>query len=867
MYKMKQMLVTSLEWRCCLGLTGHNCEQKVPAEMTTSSSVKHSNRSIEMAEEILNLEESSKILDKVQDQESWLHHLQNDISDATASIQDIQKILQNLEGKMTDKNGNITELSELQNVLKPHVENFLRQHFHTLWESFNKSLQDLSAMVHNLSQDMEVNRKNIDEKQRVSQREMEDYNQKFQSKIEENSEKLKKLEAMLSDQQEEMNAQQAANHINLTMIKSGIEMNTQLLNNVMGSVERQQAQLNELNQSLANGYDPKLCPSCSSEEVSSDKTISKHNFDELSRMVEVHSRNLTYLNGMCGLSSKQMVDMQQNLRAQEARYAKIVDGLRRKVNQKLNETRAGLTENLLGLNTSFSHQSSINEDLLQNLENKVKDLSHQFHRSVTVTDDLRNTSYLLDKMQLDLDATKRQELDLRNNMNDSVQDLYVALQQIRQQMQDFQLLQEEEIQAVVQDIAILKNHSTVFGREISHLKKMEAIMVKHVKYLNSSFNSLLEDTFRHMVILESLVGEDILEITADDAPEFLKLSINDMYEILNETEDRLSVHKMMLQTIDERLKLLEVRRSTGDVSEFIQPEKQENFVKERSSDIDGREHMEPNHEALEEKVHHLNKYELSISTIKKDFEMLSLKVNKLESQCSNDEACCNCSLEDGRELFTKSVENLKSDMSSLKGALSAFQNLSGFMETLSNGTFNNGRSGFSSKKWRKLQKQLQEQSQHRGKQLQVRGSPSIASDNRNHSSFAQESPAAFFVGLSNSSEINGILKFDQIFLNYGDGYLPKDGHFRAPQAGVYVFALTVEFAPGPGLVSLMVDGNHTVTVQNSRKKHHNVSSTGGYAILKLHKGQLVWLEVKEGAAILRNPPETTFGGFLLFKTF
>ncbi|XP_067828792.1 multimerin-2a isoform X2 [Heptranchias perlo] len=913
MYKVKQMIVTSLEWRCCPGHTGSNCEHSVLEELTATASLNQALEGEQVLEEILN-PKPVPMIDDVQVQDSQLHHLQDDVSVTTASTQAFQELLNDLRktNPSMESNENKTEFPVLQDILKPHVENFLRQHLHSLWTSFNKSLQDLSDMVHNLSQSIEVNRKNINElsKQRMPQRQLEEFSTKLQLKLDENSEQLRKIEDMLNDHQQkidhELHAQKVNLDHNLTMIKTEtdlkvkrsqkmIQMKSHLLDNSTAEVRKNQDRLWQevytLNQNLAKIAeikDPKSCPSCNSKDIRQDKGMSKQDFDQLSATVEVHSRNLTHLNRICGLhdfTSNLVTNFQQQLEKQESNCAQLVAGLKREMNQKLNETSVGFTENVLGLNVSFIHRSSGHEELLYNLDNKVKELSRRLYSIPEddqlcdcqallvdyglVVDNLRNASNFMDKMHFDLNDVKQQELDLSNNLNDSVQDLFMALQQIRQQVQDLQYLQQDENNALTEDIAILKKNSTMIMREISHLKKLDATMGSHIKYLNSSFSSLLEDALRHTVILESLLGQDILEITSEGATELQALSVRTLYQNLNETEKDLATHNIILESINKRLQVLEDGRSNDEIRELISSD--ENFLKESSSEVDDRdhrslEHTEPNHEAVEEQQMDDSKYDSSeILIIKKDIEMLNLKVIKLESHCNNEDPFYNRSLEQMKELFTKSVEILQSDVSSLKQFLerhiSVFQKLTGSADNLSNGTFRIGRGGFGSKRMRKLHKQ----SHHGDKQLEIYGNASTVV-NKNSIPIAQEFQAAFFVGLSNNSETNRILKFNQIFLNYGDGYSLEKGYFKAPLKGIYVFVVTMEFGHGPGLGYLLVDGNHTITLQNSRKNQQHSSLAWGYAILELSKGQHVWVEVAQGFVVQRTPPETTFGGFLLFKT-
>lgn len=51
----------------------------------------------------------------------------------------------------------------------------------------------------------------------------------------------------------------------------------------------------------------------------------------------------------------------------------------------------------------------------------------------------------------------------------------------------------------------------------------------------------------------------------------------------------------------------------------------------------------------------------------------------------------------------------------------------------------------------------------------------------------KSAPVAFYAYLSNNLQPNGIIKYDAVSLNLGDGYNRKNGRFTAPSEGLYMF--------------------------------------------------------------------------------
>ncbi|XP_059802286.1 multimerin-2a isoform X1 [Hypanus sabinus] len=903
-YKVKQMIVTSLEWRCCPGYVGPNCEHTVPQELRATSLRKLPGRE-QVTEGILNPTEALLSSDSRQNQDLELLQQQDGISAPAAITQGFHHVSSSLReiNHSKESKGNQTELPDLQDVVKSHVENFLNQHLHSLWTNMNNSILVLSNKVFNLSQDIEINRANHN-KLLKHQRELEELGIRLKLKLDENSEQLHKIEDTLKGQQrrfdKELHAQRVNVDHNMTTIKTEIDLKvkrcqkmiqikSQLLDNTTAELRKDQDRLWQeiyvLNQSIAKTaklQGPKLCSSCNLKDAHQEMGMTKEISDALNAALQINSRNLTnVLCGLCDPASNQVATLQQALEKQESSCSEMIAGLKREINQKLNKTWVGFMEVVLGLNASFNHQNLGHNEVISKLNNKVKELDQLLYGipqveqlcdcqklsadNSLVIDNLRNASEFMDKMHFDLNYVKQQELELSNSLNDSVQDLFMALQQIRQQMQDFQFLQEGKQNTLTEDILKLERNSTMIIKDISSLKKFDAVMDSRIKYLNSSFNSLLEDALRHTLILEHWLEQDILEVTSEGASDLQLLSMSTLYQILNETEKNLAAHEIILEDIKMKLQLLDEDRTSNKIHKLTgAEEKEENFLKESSSEIDDTDdpkYMEPENEAIEQKWDDLQHGTSEIPFRKKDIEMLNLQLIKLKSHCNSKDNYYNHSLEQMKEQFTESVESLQLDVSSLKQLLeshiSEFQKLIGNTDRLSNGTFHTGRGSLGLKRMRKQHRE----NHHGNKHLGIyRNFSAVGNGKRSLS--AQGFQAAFFVGLSNNSETSKILNFDWIFLNYGDGYLKEKGYFKTPFKGIYMFVVTVEFGQGPGLGALSVDGQHAFILQSSTQS----SIDWGYAILELNKGQHVWVEVTQGSVIQRTHLETTFGGFLLFKT-
>lgn len=114
-----------------------------------------------------------------------------------------------------------------------------------MWASFNRSLQNLSNIVRNLSHDVEANKKSIERFQdsTVPKKEFQELGTKFESKLQENTVKVDQLKRDIENQ---VHMQQANIHYNLSMIKADTDTKLKKLHKI------QQSHFLALNNSIAN---------------------------------------------------------------------------------------------------------------------------------------------------------------------------------------------------------------------------------------------------------------------------------------------------------------------------------------------------------------------------------------------------------------------------------------------------------------------------------------------------------------------------------------------------------------------------------------------------------------------------------------
>uniref|UniRef100_A0A8C0GQ88 Multimerin 2 n=1 Tax=Chelonoidis abingdonii TaxID=106734 RepID=A0A8C0GQ88_CHEAB len=538
-YRVRQKVLNSLHWKCCPGYIGKNCEQrgKESSKVNVSIKTRHQSRWFGRVSTSLQAEE---IMKTIQNHKTLLEDLQNDVHQSAG---DLQKLLENNITTMTSKlNQSKSELPErlLQQMLFPHVESFLKEHFNPMWANFNKSLQSLSSMVRNLSKDVEANKKNIEKFQEstVPKKEFQELGTKFESKVQENAVRVEQLKREMDNH---LHMQQTTIHYNLTMIKADTDMKLKKYHKI------QQSHLLALNSSM---------------------TDIKQEQENLEDGLETLNRNLTELSLYCGnkdeatwLSIRQlnetMIGHAKQLKKlymeSDATFEDItvldkwVKDLKAKSKHESEEFRVALMEKsliieennealerqILELNYTLSNLQESHWDLLKymrecNCEKISSDIDILEDHQKNITRSLENT-------QLNLKEVQHLETSSKDLWRSEIEELSTAFNSIHQSLG----YQQEQSRQLMDSMSHLKSQIKILSEDIGFLKKKEEEIHGHIKYLNSSFNSLLEDAMRHETALEALLGAEIMEVLSEENPNALISSVAQVQEALRHTSDKL----------------------------------------------------------------------------------------------------------------------------------------------------------------------------------------------------------------------------------------------------------------------------------------------------------------------------------------
>uniref|UniRef100_A0A8C8AJH6 Multimerin-1 n=1 Tax=Otus sunia TaxID=257818 RepID=A0A8C8AJH6_9STRI len=163
-YRIKHTIVTSLEWKCCPGYSGKNCQPKAQEqESLIHSNQAESSRTVNERTPEAPQDSSGSVLtqkmnEKISSQEMKLTFLQKKVDSITAAMNDVSKMLSSLEGKINEDKGRNFQsfLKGLKSrSINELVKDIVREHFKVFQGEMQESMAQVFKTVSSLSEDLE----------------------------------------------------------------------------------------------------------------------------------------------------------------------------------------------------------------------------------------------------------------------------------------------------------------------------------------------------------------------------------------------------------------------------------------------------------------------------------------------------------------------------------------------------------------------------------------------------------------------------------------------------------------------------------------------------------------------------------------
>lgn len=830
-YQVKQKVLASMAWKCCPGFAGPDCQDQdpmvIPEPEDPGGSLQEPwDRPVSFEPGHLAAEFSNV----VEQQEHRLGDLQNDIDQVADSLPGLWKALASNLTVATEANQTELEFPDrsLEQVLLPHIDTFLQGRFSPMWRSFNQSLNSLSQAIRNLSLDVEANRQAIKRVQEgaVARGDLQELGAKFETKVQENAQRVGQLRQDVDDR---LNAQHLSLHQSLSEVQADVDSklkkalkaqeslgaNGSLVLAAAGAAARPepeslQARLGQLQRNLSALH---VTTAHREEELQSTladmrATLARH-VDEIKELYSESDDTFDQISKV----ERLVEELQVNHTAlRELRVILMEKSL------IMEENKEDMERQLLELNLTLQHLQGAHADLIK----YVKDCNCQklYFDLDVIREGQRDTTRALEETQVSLDERRQQD-------GSSLQALSGRVAALAQAVEAHQV-EAEQARA---DASRLRTKLRALGDEVSTLRATEGEFRREIRQLHSSFSALLKDALRHEAVLTALFGEEVMEEMSEEEPGPLPLSYEQIRVALQDAASGLQEQSLGWDALAVQVAALEQASRGGEQAERLEPSRDATPEEAGGQDSAG----------------------------------LALELQRLSSDLERVGQCCEVSWASS---FNSSLEDLRGALSTTEHGLEQhqrlFHSLFGNFEGLvaANVSLDLGKlQAMLSRKGKKQQRGLEGPKRRDRKQVE----PLADTQVKGPALWWAGSPVAFYASFSEGTAALQTVKFNTTYFNIGSSYFPEHGYFRAPERGVYFFAVSIEFGPGPGTGQLVFGGHHRTPVYTTEEQRGRSTATT-FAMAELQKGERVWFELTQGSIIKRSPPGSAFGGFLIFKT-
>ncbi|XP_050979886.1 multimerin-2 isoform X2 [Labeo rohita] len=815
-YKQKQIALSSMHWKCCPGYRGYNCLEK----------------------------------DKPPEDEK--HALKSEINDKDAreGIPTPQplpfldsSILLSMHQLMS------TMMSQLQPVL----------------ESFNQTLKHLSSEVDTLSQDLQQLRMEQEENRSFTRG--EGHSEPIEKRLEYSQLQISQMKTQLDAQKDQMErafqTQQEMLKHNLTKLKEEMDdqisqsqdaqVNLQSLTEVVEEVRLNQRKLEgALQRERAEFVDPS----------GSQPTQESGVWEAITRLDEKAQSNSAKLSSLSETSKdsdravralqKDLLNLGQSLeevkQRTEVHFAET--GL------EVEATRVRVLNSVAELTANLS----AHEGQLRGIEFDLYNIYQQLQRNDSVFGEqacscksigrslasleleVANVTQLAKQNQLALE-----EADLERNQATEMEDLHQGLLNIKESL----AFEQGRSRSLQDSMSQLQASLLDSQQEIRGLRQRDEDKSNAIQGLSSAFSSLLNDAVRHSEILEVLLGEEVLEFTHWSHSQQKELSIPDLLQ-------RIKMVQQKIETHDRILASLRRKHPDGDEMNSDDPVA---YLEETGTN-NQRRGLESYQSSLPDPSTGEEDADYSVSdfwSLGKEVEQLAGRITILEERCGN------CTEPPGG-----SIVELQADIASLRQNLEdhlrMFQKLFSNTEELVSST----RSLNLDEVWRLVRRK--EGKRRKGSQRQEdlikREEKSFSGRSKRYierdNAQLPHSPVVFITTLDYRRGPNRKLTPKNVAVNYGGTFNPTSGVFQAPETGLYLFLVTLDFERGLSLAVLKRSGVPVASLrQEQGEKRGPVSQA---SLLELRQGETVTLELMHGSLRKAQPGDNTLSGLLLFIT-
>uniref|UniRef100_UPI00398E6A16 multimerin-1-like n=1 Tax=Pristiophorus japonicus TaxID=55135 RepID=UPI00398E6A16 len=588
-YRMRHKIVTSLEWKCCPGYIGGNCQPKdqLLKRQAEENQAESKTAGVGMPQEPQPRHDpalTAKFSDKLYNQEIKLSLLQKKVENISANMNDVRSVLYSLEGKIHEDGGKdpqatskATKSREIQELVKELVTQQIRSFQDNIQETVAQLYQTISSLTEEVESTTEaIHQLNgtilaLSENPRSQ---IAEANPTTGAELREIREHMELLRAELSvachNTSHELNEKHRSLQTELEQERDRIGIFFESMNRTFSRVREAQEAL------LYNQMFPDV--TISGEEGSPGEESFQKYLLNLTESVKIQSRIILQLHTEVNEHGLQLFNLTHSARRQENLVTGSCQEMVEECKSKLDTRLLQMENQMLDLNKTFSDTFSPLDDFLNAMNERISNLSYDIEVLQPVADEqgprvesatadrgsevaalvdrLDNLSSTVDSLIAFVKGTA--ESQSPGNQLQAGEDTFSGFLaecrlEIEDGLNDTMTVINGAVDSIRDDYYILKNNVTDLRGYVLELyyKSVERqgdvlAVIPQLTQLNDSFQVLLDDMVRHQNALVMMGALQDAEDNETRAPPNLMV----VSRLLNRTVARIEDHQRMIQHLE-----------------------------------------------------------------------------------------------------------------------------------------------------------------------------------------------------------------------------------------------------------------------------------------------------------------------------
>uniref|UniRef100_A0A4W5P6R5 Multimerin 2a n=1 Tax=Hucho hucho TaxID=62062 RepID=A0A4W5P6R5_9TELE len=748
-------------------------------------------------------------------------------------------------------------------------------------DGFNRTLERLTLEVGGLSQDVaQLRSSQWEVKEALRGAGAGEGPEAFEAKLEQSFQDIKEVRGELERQRagmaDRLHSQHAMLHYNITNFKTDIndeikrnnkmlQVNLESLNATLSDMKLEQEHLSEeLQRDLTSPGDrrePSQVQPNQAQHPQEDSAV----WESIARLDNKVVNNIVRVNALVEdfeIANDNILDLKRGFRSLEENIAQTRRNSQIQFMETGLEVEAAKVAVLNRVNELASNLT-LRSKQLQDMETDMDYLHTQFYKNVSSAKDCDCKAFTATISRLEQGLTNVTELANDNwlaldgstdagseRWSPSVEDIYQGLDHIKASL----AFEQEKSRTLHHNVTQLLASFLGSQRDVLSLRESDERLAAEMSHLSSSFFSLLNDAIRHTDVLEMLLGEEVMEFMDRPLSNQEAHSIPALQEKVRHMQEQIRAQNLSLTSLLEAAPAEEFPAS-DEPSVLV--DLASRGLKRRSGD------QRSDHLVVSAASEDQQDYSDSdLWSLEKAVKELGEKVHMLEYRpCT---ASCN-NTKDGAKLQAEVAwlrRGLENHLRVFKNVFSNSEGLADSERTLDLDQLWALMKRKEGKRQRKRNNNKEGIKDHIGARANLRS-------RRDTSVLSKlgDSPLMFLaksIRRSRPSD-SSLLVFEDTSLNLGQMYSTHTGMFQAPLAGIYLFALTLNFEPGPSLSGLRRE-NRELAATLHQDKMALFGPVTRVCLLQLQQGEELRLELYEGTLVTDDPKDNAFAGLLLYQT-